>query len=393
MTIKIAIIKFGGLAAGGTEKLVQSLAANLNKDKFTVDYYWCHGAPYIGSDFKFPPTSYERLEYMKSRNVNLIEFNVEYKDVTNPVHPWVGTNFWEKFNEKNYDVVISGRAGHSEYPFHLINDTPIIDVISLAGHVDRQPNIVKSIHISEWQKDIWIKSGGNPNIAEVIPIFDELTETVTDSFRKDFSIPDDTFVFGFHQRAEPTIFSPVPIEAYEKIEKQFRERVAFVLLGGSHLHREQAKNLKIKNIKFIDHTGDPATIGKFLNTLNVYTHGRKDGETAGLAIIEAMKYGLPTISHFAASNGHVETIGDAGKVCASLDEYIDEMKSFLLENDKFLSLSKKAVERYQTHFQHKKCIGEYEKIIEEVYFANKEKKYSWNKIEANDDWLMDWVEE
>jgi len=37
--IKVAIIKFGGMNSGGTEKLVQSLAANLNKELFIVDYY------------------------------------------------------------------------------------------------------------------------------------------------------------------------------------------------------------------------------------------------------------------------------------------------------------------------------------------------------------------
>ena len=41
MRIKIACIKFGGLAATGTEKWYQVIAANLPEDEFIVDYYYC----------------------------------------------------------------------------------------------------------------------------------------------------------------------------------------------------------------------------------------------------------------------------------------------------------------------------------------------------------------
>ena len=38
--IKIAFIKFGGMAIGGTEKVLQTIAAELPKDKFEVDYFY-----------------------------------------------------------------------------------------------------------------------------------------------------------------------------------------------------------------------------------------------------------------------------------------------------------------------------------------------------------------
>ena len=50
--IKVAFIKFGGMANGGTEKYLQTIAAHLPKDEFEVDFFYCDAAPYIGSDFK-----------------------------------------------------------------------------------------------------------------------------------------------------------------------------------------------------------------------------------------------------------------------------------------------------------------------------------------------------
>ena len=45
--IKVAFIKFCGMATGGTEKVLQTIAANLDKNKFLVDFYYCDSAPYI----------------------------------------------------------------------------------------------------------------------------------------------------------------------------------------------------------------------------------------------------------------------------------------------------------------------------------------------------------
>ena len=80
--IKVAFIKFGGMANGGTEKYLQTIAAHLPKDEFEVDFFYCDAAPYIGSDFKHIDTDPSRVEYVKEHGVNLIKFDVEFKDVT-----------------------------------------------------------------------------------------------------------------------------------------------------------------------------------------------------------------------------------------------------------------------------------------------------------------------
>ena len=44
--IKVAFIKFGGMANGGTEKYLQTIAAHLPKDEFDVDFFYCDAVSY-----------------------------------------------------------------------------------------------------------------------------------------------------------------------------------------------------------------------------------------------------------------------------------------------------------------------------------------------------------
>ena len=100
--IRVAFIKFGGLSAGGTEKWLQMMAANLPRNEFEVDYYYCDAAPYCKSSYKHADTDENRLKYMNDNNVTLIKFRVGFKDVSKYTHDWTDTDFWQLFDEKNF---------------------------------------------------------------------------------------------------------------------------------------------------------------------------------------------------------------------------------------------------------------------------------------------------
>ena len=100
-------------------------------------------------------------------------------------------------------------------------------------------------------------------------------------------------------------------------------------MGGSPLYREQAKTLGLKNFHPVNFSGDHNQINKFLRTLDVYSHGRKDGETFGHSIAEGMSYGCPVVSHVAPAMGHVETVGECGFIANSVEEYSSLMKKLL----------------------------------------------------------------
>jgi len=359
--IKVAFIKFGGMANGGTEKYLQTISSYLPKDEFEVDFYYCDSAPYIGADFVHLDTDQSRVEYTKSHGVNLIKVNVGAKDVTKPTHDWVDTNFWELFDESKYDIIQTGRAGHPEYPFYLIKNTPIVDSIHLAGMVDNNSNIAKTVLISEDQKSKWIGAGGDSSRAVIIPVPVEIVGS-DESYREEFGW-EDKFVFGMHQRDDYNIFSPIPLEAYDEIES---DDTAFLILGGSSNYRKQAKDLRLKNVRFLDTTSNISLIHKFLNTLDVYAHGRSDGEQCSSAIIEGLSHSLPMISHTAPSMGQLEQIGNAGKVVNNYSEYADVMRSMIDDKKYYGECVINASKRYNEVYNVKAIIERYCELYREV---------------------------
>lgn len=314
---RIAFVKFGGLSAGGTERWLQTMAVLMQHRGFIVDYYYCDAAPYIGSDFKHPDTDNHRRKFLEDNGVNLIEFKVGFKDVTKATHDWVDTNFWDIFDQTKYDLVQTAKAGPAEYPYNLI-EIPIIEYVTLSAGVDHSANIAWSIHCSQWQRKVWMNSGGAVSRSSVIPVIPDKPITSL-NLRQSLGIPDDAFVAGLHQRDNADIFSDWPLGAFKDLPKDSH----FVLLGGSDKYVEQAHALGIENFHKLPHSGDPITISKFLNSLDVYLHGRKDGETFGNVIAEALLHGLPCISHYSSggANAQVETIGPGGFFLESKREY------------------------------------------------------------------------
>jgi glycosyltransferase involved in cell wall biosynthesis len=361
--IRVAFIKYAGLSAGGTEKFLQVIAANLPKDRFDVDYYYSDAAPYLGSNYRSKGTDSNRKAYMISKKVSLIEFNITSIDVRHRKHKWIKTNFWKLFKESNYDIVQTGRAGPSEYPFYKLKNIPIVDSLHLIAGVDNQFNISRVMHISDWSANKWISMGGDVNRVVQVSMPMEITEKENTSFRKEFNL-ESKFIFGFHQRDDNYIFSDIPLNAYKKIED---DNTAFILMGGGDLYREQALKLGLKNIYFIPFTAKPELIYRFLRTLNVYSHGRKDGEVNSTAMAEAMFFGLPIVSHVSdINNGHIDSIANAGLVVKNIEDYIAELKK-LKDNKVYykekLTISKN---RFDEHYSLNRQIKKIEYIYEDV---------------------------
>ena len=359
--IRVAFIKFCGMATGGTEKVLQTIASNLDKNKFLVDFYYCDSAPYIGSDFVHPDNDLDRMAYCYAGGVRLIKFFVKNKDLRVPTHDWIGTDFWDVFKESRYDVIQTGRAGHPEYPFTLINNTPIVDSIHLAGMAEDKPNVYKTVLISKDQRDRWVQAGGPKDRSVIIPNPVEIPD-YTDSYIQELKLRR-KFVFGMHQRDDDGIFSSIPLAAYKTIES---DKTHFIMLGGSERYKKQAEELGIKNIDFLPTVSELEPIHKFLNTLDVYAHGRADGEQCSCAIIEAMSHGLPMISHVAPSMGQVEQIADAGKVVSDYTEYAEVMAQMYSDEDYYTRCSENSKSRYDNVYCLDKVMSQYIGIYEGI---------------------------
>ena len=259
-------------------------------------------------------------------------------------------------------MIQTGRSGHPEYPFHMINKTPIVDSIHLSGMAENKANSLKTVLISNEQRQKWIASGGPVDRAVTIPNPLKIPNIGDDNYREKFGWQD-KFIFGLHQRRDNHIFSPIPLEAYDDIET---EDTAFLLLGGSESYQKQAKDLCLKNFIHLPTTGELEPIHKFLNTLDVYAHGRSDGEQCSCAIIEAMSHGLPVISHTAPSMGQLEQIGNAGEVVDGYEDYAEVMKKMIYDKNYFDNCKINSYKRYQDVYKLETVIDKYIEIYREV---------------------------
>jgi FkbM family methyltransferase len=361
--IKVAFVKFGGLSSGGTEKWLQMMATNMNNLKFEVTFFYCSSAPYIGSDFRHPTTDIDRLKFMKNSRVVLKEFQVGAKDVTTNDHFWVDTNFWDVFDESLFDIVVTAKAGPAEFPFTKIT-VPIIEYVTLGVGVDQSSSIKWSVHCSEWQRRRWIRMGGRATHSSSLPI-PHFGVSSDQNYRTELNIPKNAFVIGMHQRPEDTIYSALPLSAFAQLSDS---NTYFLLLGGSKLYGEQAQRMGASNFINLPYTANEEAISKFLNTLDMFAHGRADGETFGTVFSEAMAHGLPLVTHYSNSgaNAQSETIGPAGRCVATENEYADFLRE-VRDNKAFHEvLSLKALEFSEANYSLSSVVQKFENLVTQV---------------------------
>jgi glycosyltransferase involved in cell wall biosynthesis len=107
-------------------------------------------------------------------------------------------------------------------------------------------------------------------------------------------------------------------------------------------------------------------IHEYLDSFNVYAHGRSDGEQCSTAIIEAMSHGLPVISHTAPSMGHLEQIGNAGAVVGSVEEYVSVMNRMMNDEEYFKTCSNNSIKRFNENYSVDSIINRYANLFEEA---------------------------
>ena len=357
--IRVAFVKNNGLTLGGTEKFLQTVAAGLPKDEFEVDYFYAHQPE--------DPPNESRKQYLLDNGVNVIEFKTNKQRYHRHKFWLDNNNFFDVFKD-NYNIVQTGRCGLYEEPFCDIK-SPIVDSLHYIVAADNQYNISRSMHISEFSKNMWIEKGGDKDRIVMISHPIHIPEFEYIDLRAELSIKN-KFVYGLHQRNDDMIFSDIVLKAYKEVEN---DNNAFILVGGSEKYREQAKELGLKNVNFIKHTGDVNIIQSFLSTIDLYAHGRFDGELNSTAIAEALYYENPIVSHVSKEgfNGHVECIGHAGFVVDTYEQYAEKLKELEQNKELYEKFSQNAKmrfkEMYDFEIQMQNIINIYKDVVKNPY--------------------------
>jgi hypothetical protein len=351
---KIAFCKFAGLANGGTQKYLQTIALLYKKYNHSIDFFYTNSAPPLDTAFVHPENSPDRINLLKQNNINLIPITVEYKTLKK----WINSDFEKLFNQSDYHCLVTANDGREEYPYNILNDIPIIHTIHGVLSYDK-PNIKKSVLLCKWQANKWLENGGNPNKLEIIPGLVYVPDTWTVSFRERYKIPNDAFVFGLHQAKG--VGSTISLDAFSKIKNP---NIYYAILGGSDIHRQYCKQNSIQNVIFMESTSSVDEIHDFLDGIDVYAHCRIDGEVCSASITEAMYHKKPIISFIGdGSNlGHVEQIEGCGKMTYSAEEYFHEM--MLLQNKNYYQeMADKVWQKYNSTYHYKKVEQKFLELI------------------------------
>jgi glycosyltransferase involved in cell wall biosynthesis len=348
--MKIAFCKFAGMANGGTEKYLQTLAILYKENGHEVDYYYTNAAKILDHNWVHPDNDQVRIDLLKSYGINLIYVNVEsrYKNL------WNNSDFFDKF-KGDYDLIITAGNGEAEYPYTEIRDIPIIHTVH-GFHAYNQDNIAKSVMICKWQADLWIKNGGDKRKCVIIPPIVKVPPKPQVNLRDKLGIPKSALVFGIHQREG--VGNNVALEAFTRanIGDSY-----YIVLGGSKINRDHYNS---KEVIFLDHTSDVGLIHEFLNTIDVYAHCRTDGEVCSACIIEAMYHGLPTISHvgYGPNYGHIGQLKDCGYVANDIEDYTAEILK--MTNAEYRAeASKKILKKYNEEYDYELVLSKYLELL------------------------------
>lgn len=142
------------------------------------------------------------------------------------------------------------------------------------------------------------------------------------NLRGELGIPETTFVMGRLGRPDDHIFDPISLNALQIIEEKVEYDIIYLVQSPPPLMVKTAQDLGLKRVRFL---GDPIVtddeITSFFNTIDTLAHARRDGETFGMNIAEAMIHGKPVISHKSRiANGHKAFVKNCG-FFAGTDNY------------------------------------------------------------------------
>lgn len=354
MKNKIAIIDTGLRSEDLTD-----LAQKLVENNFYVDYF-CTTRP--------------------SKNVKGVEvFEIKNQD-----------QFSSLFKESSYDAGFSAKSSKLTNPFSGIKNLPVVELSTELVSVDHSSNVVKTICKSFPEALAWIKAGGSPSKLHVV-LSSNNDQVGPENLRSDLGLPEGVFVFGSYNPNQNLNFSMVPVECFLELERMGLN-VAFLTLDADEQYVEVVRNSGIKHYYHLQSKNNTSFIDKFFSTLNVYVHGLRFDSVDNVDLLEAMKHGLPVVSHFTQNNYHLSIVQDAGIVHGNTDCYTFEMYN-LYKNNKFYNWKRNVSrDRFVKLYSKEGNLNQYIDIVSDVAKNNKENKYAeWQTSNSTDDWMNDWM--
>jgi len=200
------------------------------------------------------------------------------------------------------------------------------------------------LSISHWlhEKSKWSGVKGRALYFPVLP------PQATDDLRSELGIPKDAIVLGRISRPH--------LDQGEFIVDIFNElnnpKTHLVVVAPSQYITEASK--KNSRIHLVKPTTDEKRLSRFYNSLDILLHYRKEGETFGLNVAEAMIHGLPCISHKSfLDNAQIELLEGCGVIAEenNIPDYKSKLNRLIEDANYRKDLGQKAKTKAMSVFE------------------------------------------
>ena len=364
---RILFYNIMGLGYTGTDKFLQVLAKNMNKEVY--DVYFMYGEQDIPSSGVHDISS--RLSYILEGKVFPIRFDYKLRQSSQPYFvEGMSPSIFDVIKDFQIDLFVTAGAGNPEYPVSAIRSVPVI-FINIFGEPNIQKNITNHVCISnevadhlrtvvakEKIKVMYVPSEG--------PVINSKQYGL--ELRRELGLSEQAFVFGRIGRSSEGIFDPIGIRAFQQVVKKFPHS-HYLIVSPPKTLEDIVKTEKIPNVHFVKASGKEAKLWGFYEAMDVLAHFRKDGESFGLNIVEAMFCGKPVISHRSRQwNAHLEYLDKSFSFVADTDnvgQYAAAMEFFANpENYEKVKLMGKIARKKAFQISHiSNHIGNFEKMV------------------------------
>ncbi|WP_421901193.1 glycosyltransferase family 4 protein [Maridesulfovibrio sp.] len=295
------------LGLGGTEKVMQSFAVNLDRKTFHTAIY--------------SPSNGPRGKLIREQEIET----------------FIGADLFSILDKFCPHVVHIHRAGWAEpgslRPLKLAK-IPVLIETNVFGHHDPSPEgqlIDRHLFVSKFCADRYAKVNSIPTVE---PKYSVLYNPVdTDFFRKNCPIERERSAnsFGRISRADKGKWSPLALEFLpilkEQVENQQLTPFQYRIIGGIPEAEQFVTEHNLQNfVNFLPPVLTDSEIAEFLNSISFLVHANDTGESFGLVIAEAMAAGLPVITHPSKEmrdNAQLELVdhGETGFVARNAQEF------------------------------------------------------------------------
>jgi len=346
-----------GLYYGSTEKLLQTIAKNLDPNKFNIYFLY--------SDKKYGEP---RLSYFLGSNVKLIKFNYDYKAEEEPFRiVGMKPSVMGVVDKYNIECIFLTIFSNYQFPINTIPSTMPIISVSPFGHFCTNGNMFM-VYCSGSDNTKRAERKGARNAENFFnPLSDPPSEYV---IKKSIS---ETIVFGRIGRPNNAIFDPISILAFKRLEDIYGDKVRYNIIAPPSNMVRMVKDLKIKNIRFFKPIVSEGELAGFYYNIDILAHARKDGETIGIAIAEAMMAGNPIITHKSHfHNDHLKFMDKSfARWCGvdDVDAYFENMRWFVENKNQIREMGLLARKKAKDIFGFEKILNKINNDIESACSA------------------------